>query len=49
MTWGEFKKKINSCQDVTDDLEIDYIDFNSFDADHIGIDAYVCNGTIAIH
>lgn len=49
MTWGEFKEKIDGCKDVNDDLEIEYIDFNSFDADHVGIEAYVDKGTISIH
>jgi len=32
MTWKEFKRFVE-CEGVTDDMEIDYMDFTDFDCD----------------
>jgi hypothetical protein len=36
MTWYEFKKEMEK-QGVTDTMGIDYMDFNFFDANHVGL------------
>lgn len=37
MTWGEFKRLVESKEGVTDETEIRYIDF-SWRPEHIGLD-----------
>jgi len=39
MTWKEFKTFVEN-EGVTDDMEIDYMDFNDFDCD-TGIGVYI--------